>query len=205
MDPTQLTLAALAFAGSCIAQKCADAGLEAAWGRIAAAYKRWRGTEPAPDDTLEDEAPQPDSTIVTEAEAIFGRSSGLRRARFVEQILRGCHILWVDDHPENNRWERSLLRTLGVHVTSAETTGSALAVLGDERFDLVLSDIARQGISDEGVRALPALSKAAAPARVIFYVAHLARAQPPSGAFGITNDPNELLHLCLDALERDRA
>jgi hypothetical protein len=40
---------------------------------------------------------------------------------------------------------------------------------------------------------------------VIFYVGSSdPESEPPSGAFGITADPSELLHLVLDVLERSR-
>jgi CheY-like chemotaxis protein len=205
MDPATLTIAALGFVGSCIARKCADASLEAAWVQIVSAFKRWRGTEPTT-QTVEDLNTQQaiDPELLREAEAIFGRSSALRRARLVAEILRGASILWVDDRPENNMWERSLLHAFGIETLTAETTRSALACLERRRVDLVLSDIARENRPDEGVRAIPEIKSKAVDAAVILYVGSLSSSNPPRGAFGITNDPNELLHLILDSLERTR-
>ncbi|NOT27712.1 MAG: hypothetical protein HOP16_16620 [Acidobacteria bacterium] len=204
MEPATITAAAVAFAGSCIAQKCADATLEAAWSQIKTAFKRWRGSD-ATDQSLEEARGLHvvDEGLLKEAEAIFGLSSALRRARMVAPVLQGARILWVDDHPENNTWERSLLKTFNAETTTVETTRSALACLESERFDIVLSDGRRENVPDEGLRALPSIEKASAEASVIFYVGAL-RSGRPAGAFGITNEPNELLHLILDALERKR-
>ena len=205
MDPAQLTVAALAFTGACIAQKCADAGLEVAWSRIVEAYRTWRGTEPSPIDIelggrAHDEV---DSGVIAEAQGIFELSSALRRARLVADIAAGANILWIDDQPENNAWERSLLKAFRIHVTTVETTRSAVAALSQEKFDVVVSDISRDHGIDEGLTAMPRIKDAAGGTPIVFYVAALKAGVPP-GAFGITNDPNELLHLILDALERHR-
>jgi CheY-like chemotaxis protein len=206
MDPIHLTVAALAFAGSCIAQKCADAGIDAAWARISTAYRRWRGGELVAQGLkdLEPASTKPDAVVLSEAEGIFALSTGLRRAQLVGTILRGAKILWVDDRPENNAWERSLLKAFDTNVVTVETTRSALATLQREHFDLILSDISREAQTDEGVLALPRIREAAHGAQIVFYVGNLPNSRAPAGAFGITNHPNELLHLILDALERVR-
>ncbi|MGH7572608.1 MAG: response regulator [Gemmatimonadota bacterium] len=129
--------------------------------------------------------------MVREAESIFGLSSALRRARQVDAVLRGARILWVDDHPENNAWERSLLKAFGTETVSVETTRSAVAVLQRERFDVILSDITREGRRDEGIRALPRIVEAAGATRLVFYVGRLSNLRSLEGAFGITNHPNE--------------
>ena len=203
MDPITLAMSALTPAGSCVAHKCADASVEAAWGRITAAFREWRGKD-ATSQAVEEVTSQRtvDPAVLTEAETIFELSSALRRARTVQTVLRGARILWIDDHPEHNSWERALFKAFGADVTNVETSRSALASLGREDFDVVLSDIDREG-ADEGLRALPGIRKAALATPVIFYVGTKSEGVPV-GAFGITNDPNELLHLVFDALERTR-
>lgn len=200
MEPTQLVFAALAFAGSAIAQKCADATLSAAWERISGAFREWRGHDASPSE-LPGGPIEPSEALQAEATTIVGLSSALRRARLVPGVLEGARLLWVDDRPENNAWERSLLATLGVHVSTAETTRSAAALIQSQSFDVIVSDIARPEAPDEGLRALPTLTATGTP--VIFYVRQV-RSGTPVGAFGLTNDPNELLHLILDSLERSR-
>lgn len=98
-----------------------------------------------------------------------------------------------------------MLRELGAHVTAVSETASALDCLNAEDFDVVLSDIARGHRPDEGLTALRQINGAAPAAAVIFYVGEVdTRAGIPIGASGITNEPAELLHLVLDALERRR-
>ena len=62
-------------------------------------------------------------------QAARSNSSGLRRAELVGSVLRGARVLWVDDHPENNAWERELFRSLGVVIISVESTRSAVCEL----------------------------------------------------------------------------
>jgi CheY-like chemotaxis protein len=129
----------------------------------------------------------------------------LRRARNVRDALVGARILWVDDHPEWQRAEREMLEALGVEVHMVPNSGSALTALRREPFHLVISDIARGGSAAEGLRALPAIREVSGGVPVIFYVGDLdeGRGVPP-GAFGITNQVEELLHLVLDVVERGR-
>jgi CheY-like chemotaxis protein len=207
MDAYSLTIAALSFVGSAIAQKSTDASLEAAWEQIRTAYRRWRGHDPTPAnvaDTSDDEPLEPE--LVRKAEAIFGISAPLRRARMVSQVIAGAKVLWIDDHPENNAWGRALLKAFQADVTTVESTRSAVALLHQEHFDVLLSDIDREGQSDHGIQALAALHEADPIVPVVFFIRSLDRSlRTPLGAFGITNDPGELLHLILDVLERARS
>jgi hypothetical protein len=135
---------------------------------------------------------------------LLGNSSVLRRAALVERVLRGSRLLWVDDYPEGNIWEHDCLTALGANVKTVETTRSALACIEREGFDLILSDVAREGDPSAGLDALPELRQLAPDVPVVLYVSSLRGGVPP-GAFGITNRPDELLHLCMDTLERQRA
>ncbi|MEJ2207065.1 MAG: response regulator [Gemmatimonadota bacterium] len=130
----------------------------------------------------------------------------LRRALAARTALRGARILWIDDHPEWIEWERRMLERLEIEVTTAANTGRALKELGADSYDLILSDIARGSRRDEGVAALPNLRSVAPDTPVIFYVGAVdeGRGLPP-GSAGITNQPDELLHLVLDVLERRRS
>jgi CheY-like chemotaxis protein len=58
-------------------------------------------------------------------------------------------ILWVDDQPENNAVLIAGFRDAGVEVTTARSTASAMALLGDlpDRFSAVISD---QGRVEDG-------------------------------------------------------
>jgi len=53
-------------------------------------------------------------------------------------------ILWVDDNPRNNAYEISQLQDMGVTVTTALTTVEALEIFRENKFDRVVSDMARK-------------------------------------------------------------
>jgi CheY-like chemotaxis protein len=138
----------------------------------------------------------------------------LARALRERKLLDGAEILWVDDCPSNNRNEARMLRSFGVMITFACTTEEALTALhdGDEQkqpFDMIISDIDRDYPTPNpraGLDMLPRLAEAGHRETVVFYVGRLNRnAGVPPGAFGITNRPDELLNLTLDALVRVRA
>ncbi len=132
-------------------------------------------------------------------------SPALRRARALVHLVDGARILWVDDRPELTAGEADAFSALGAAVVRARSTEDALAALDEATFDLIISDIARGGVADAGVEALPRLLERAPGTPIIFYVDELEPGQgTPSGAFGITNDPEELVHLVFDALERTR-
>lgn len=134
------------------------------------------------------------------------REQVLRRMQRNTDIFRGAQMLWVDDCPENNVNERRIFRRLHVDIDTARTTGDALAMLQHASYDLVLSDIDRDGDPRAGLTFLERYRQQhPAGAAVIFYIGTFdpARGVPP-GAFGITNRPDELIHLVLDLLERLR-
>lgn len=209
MDPVTLLVVAAGFAASSVAQKCADAVIGSAWGSIKARFKDLLGREPKPSDVVSPssvpENLRADPELSRIASIIFGSSTCLRRAQVVQQAIMSSKILWIDDQPENNVWERATLHALGAQITSVESTRSALACLTQEFFDAIVSDIARADSPNEGIRALPELKKAAPSTAVIFYTGVLKPGgDRPLGAFGITNRPDEVMHLILDVLERVR-
>lgn len=129
----------------------------------------------------------------------------LKRIKHHMKILQDVTILWVDDHPENNRNERKMFHQLAVQVDIARSTNDALDMLKHQTYDLILSDMARGDDSTAGIDLLQKLKEANNRTPVIFYVGVLdpTKGIPPL-SFGITNRPDELLHLTLDALERGK-
>lgn len=141
------------------------------------------------------------------------REAALDRANTHRALFEGAEILWVDDHPSNNRNEARMLRSFGALITFAATTDEALRALrtgADQHqpFDIVLSDISRDLPAPDptaGITMLPRLREAGFHQPVVFYVG-----QPkpgtgvPPGAFGLTNRPDQLLQLTIDALSRVR-
>lgn len=133
----------------------------------------------------------------------------LRRAVTNRKLLEGARLLWVDDQPENDNNERRMFQQLGVYCDFAQTTQNALALLNDQKnvkYDCIISDMDRQQIGESekaGIELIWSLKTAGISLPVILYVGvYDDEMGIPVGAFGITNRPDQLLHLVLDALAR---
>jgi CheY-like chemotaxis protein len=144
---------------------------------------------------------------------VADREAALNRANAHRDLFEGAEILWVDDRPSNNRNEARMLRSFGALITFAATTDEALRALGTaaeqrQPFHLILSDISRDLPTPDptaGLTMLPRLREAGYQQPVIYYVG---RPNPAAGvppdAFGLTNRPDQLLQLTIDALSRVR-
>jgi CheY-like chemotaxis protein len=116
---------------------------------------------------------------------------------------RPLRLLWVDDQPETVMYEIGILQSLGFMVEPAKTSANALEKLARGQYHLVVSDIRRGDNPTDGLDFLAAMRQRNLHQPVIFYVTHFLRERGvPPYAFGITDDPNELIHLVLDAAER---
>jgi CheY-like chemotaxis protein len=113
-------------------------------------------------------------------------------------LVHGRRILWVDDQPAGNRMETRLLRKLGVDVENAIDTTTAFTWLTNDpaRFDLVISDWARQG-DEDGLELLTQMRATKLDHPVLFYVGDASpdrRGRAAAwGALGVTAMPDELL------------
>jgi CheY-like chemotaxis protein len=146
--------------------------------------------------------------VGADTRSLTGTSVGtqvVERATRNAARLAGKTILWVDDHPENNRIERRMLRQVGMFVEAVTTNRHAISALGDadDHFDLVISDIGRDEESTDGLALLGDIRDLASAPPVILYVGSLKPGHgTPPGAFGITNRPDTLLNLVMDVLDR---
>jgi len=116
-----------------------------------------------------------------------GRTQVARRVARLSRLTSGARLLLVNDRPE-------------------EMKGPVeLCLLKAAPFDVVVSDMARDSIQDEGLRFLHAARKAGIHRPTIFTVGRYEpeRGVPPY-AFGITSRVDELLNLVLDVVERLR-
>ena len=133
------------------------------------------------------------------------KEHALNRAKEHLEVFRKAQILWVDDYPENNRNELRMFHQLKAEIDTAKSTNEALRILRNHNYDLVISDMARGKKAAEGLEFLRKLRRDDKNTPVIFYIGVIdpKKGVPPQ-AFGITNRPDELLHLILDALERKK-
>lgn len=113
-------------------------------------------------------------------------------------------ILWIDDTPENNTFERTLFEKAGANITVVVSSEKARRCLEYFSYDIILSDIRRDSDDKAGIHFLQTLCKHQNKIPIIFYVGKVINSVP-TGAFGITDSPDELVHLVLDALARCRS
>lgn len=115
-------------------------------------------------------------------------------------------VLWVDDRPDNNVYERQALETLGVGFVLASSTEEALEKLTQQRFDAIISDMGRPGDAFAGYTLLDSLRSKGDRTPLIIYAGsrdpqHVAEARR-RGAIGYANNANELFELLMAALGR---
>lgn len=126
-----------------------------------------------------------------------------RRAMLVEPLVRGRRVLWIDDQPSNNFYERLALAQIGLCIDIAVSSEEGIYSAKHLRPDVIVSDIARHGDQNAGLEFLKTARAEGVAAPIIYYTGCVDEARGvPAGAFGITDRPDQVLHLILDVLER---
>ena len=64
-----------------------------------------------------------------------------------------ARVLWVDDFPANNEYERKCLRPHGIVFDNVVSTDEAVEQLRNETYDLVITDLGRRDSSDRSATA----------------------------------------------------
>lgn len=87
------------------------------------------------------------------------QGAALAAAGITPRLRFPAHVLWVDDHPENNAFITTNLRDEGVQVTEVSSTDEALDRLSrDPTIGAVVTDIGRREGRDAGVKLVEAAS-----------------------------------------------
>jgi CheY-like chemotaxis protein len=134
------------------------------------------------------------------------RSRVLRRAQRVAPVLKGARLLWVDDDPTSNAYESSILESLGIIVDTAIATEEALQMIGHTDYHVIISDMKREGVPDQGLQFIKKIRSQNLDRRTIIYLGSFDDTRKiPAYVFGITNRPDHLLHYVMDVLERERS
>lgn len=115
-------------------------------------------------------------------------------------------VLWVDDNPNNNSYQRQALEAIGVSFVLAKSTDEGLKKISKQRFDAIISDMGRPPDSRAGYTLLDKLRSSGDQTPFIIYAGsrapeHVAEAHR-HGAMGCTNNANELFEMVLSALGR---
>jgi CheY-like chemotaxis protein len=114
-------------------------------------------------------------------------------------------ILWVDDHPDNNVYERMALETVGVIFTLAHSTREALDHLKQKQFSAIISDMERHGKDTEGLVLLDEIRRGGNSTPFFIYTAgqRVLLLKPEAkkrGAQGLTVKAQELFEMVTKAL-----
>lgn len=135
---------------------------------------------------------------------------------YFDSIIRGDkykkrgekkEILWVDDRPENNVYERNILEKYGLRFSLALSTQQALQQMKYNHFSLIVSDMGRKEGPDEGYVLLKEIRD---KNKTIPFIIYAGSKRPEHvklalerGAQGCTNNAIELIEMILrNLLER---
>ena len=115
-------------------------------------------------------------------------------------------LIWVDDNPNNNSYERQALEALGINFVLAISTDEALKKISRQRFDAIISDMGRPPDSRAGYTLLDKLRSTGDQTPFIIYAGstdpeHIVESRR-HGAIGCTNNANELFEIVLFTLGR---
>lgn len=114
------------------------------------------------------------------------------------------HILWVDDRPENNTYERQAFEGMGLRFTLALSTDEAFERLAQAKFAAIISDMGRKEGPREGYVLLDRLRKEGDRTPLFFYAASNApehkRETREHGGQGCTNNAQELFEMIIRAV-----
>jgi CheY-like chemotaxis protein len=116
-----------------------------------------------------------------------------------QQRLQHSRVLWVDDHPDNNRFERQALEALGVWVAISTSTADALTKTQETSYDLIISDMTREPDTQAGYTLLGKLRERGDQTPFVIYAGssspQLTAAARARGAIDYLNDPAALVKL----------
>jgi CheY-like chemotaxis protein len=174
-----------------------EASLKRKQAEVVAALSAAAASKPDGDKTRESVAKE--AMIAADVVADFVTPRAIRRAS-------RSTVLWVDDNPNNNSYERQALEALGVSFVLAISTDEALKKISRQRFDAIISDMGRPPDSRAGYTLLDKLRSNGDQTPFIIYASsrdpeHVAESRR-HGAIGCTNNANELFEMVLSALGR---
>ena len=118
--------------------------------------------------------------------------------------FENTRLLWVDDNPSNNVYERRALEEKGIRVTTSTSTEDALDRIATSEFDVIISDMGRPEGDRAGYDLLERKQEMGDRTPFIVYSGsgeeeHRREARR-RGALGATNRPQELFQLVRQAV-----
>lgn len=115
-------------------------------------------------------------------------------------------ILWVDDRPENNIYERHAFESQGLSFSLALSTKEALEILKNNKYAAIISDMERKEGDQEGYVLLDKIRKMKNQTPFFIYAssnlpAHKRLAQE-KGVQGSTNSAQELFEMVMNVVNK---
>lgn len=111
-------------------------------------------------------------------------------------------VLWVDDNPDNQQYERNALSALGIKFDLARNTDEAMARLKTDKFNLIITDFYRSDDPQGAYTLLGKLKNISSPPPVIIYSGSsnpdFEKEAKTRGAYGETNSPQRLFDLVVN-------
>jgi CheY-like chemotaxis protein len=111
-------------------------------------------------------------------------------------------ILWVDDRPENNVYERKAFESLGVIVSTALSTNEALEMIAKNNYSAIISDMGRNEGPREGYVLLEKIRKSGNRTPFFIYAGsnlpEHKKMAIEKGAQGSTNRAQELFEMVIN-------
>ena len=122
-----------------------------------------------------------------------------------QQRLQHSRVLWVDDNPDNNRFERRAFEALGVWVEISTSTADALTRTQATSYDLIISDMTREPDPQAGYTLLGKLRERGDRTPFVIYAGSSSPERTAEarahGAVDYLNDPAALMGLVTRLLE----
>lgn len=114
-------------------------------------------------------------------------------------------VLWVDDRPENNIYERKAFESQGIEFSLALSTNDALNMLRNNKYAAIISDMGRKEGEQEGYALLDSIRKSGNKTPFFIYSGSdslESKAMAKSkGAQGSTNQAQALYQMVMKTLE----
>ena len=150
-------------------------------------------------------ASQPSSSTAGNQQGDLSRvASAATRAAGKSIALGKASVLWVDDNPNNNIYERRALSALGIEFDLATNTEEAMKLLREKGYNLVVTDFTRRDDPHAAYTLLADMNSLPSRPPVIIYSSssspEFQREAKSRGAYGETNKPVELYDLVVSAI-----
>jgi len=134
------------------------------------------------------------------------RAVSQEQAKNVDSWRR--HVLWVDDRPENNTYERQAFEAVGIGFTLALSTNEAFERLSQNKYSVIISDMGRKEGPREGYVLLDRLRQEGDNTPLFFYAASSApqhkRETLQHGGQGCTDNAEELFKMVMKAIMQNQ-